>query len=345
MTRRRWVPLGLLTIIAVAGCSGVVSPEPDSPAAATPTAPVWICSPSSATRVLPLSRDAQPVAIAADPTGIWVAEQSSPKGKLIHFDMDGHPDRQLSSSGWSPAGLSVGDGRIWVSDTIGDGSRPATDPTQNSIEDVDEANGTLLQLIRVANPSAIFGTSSTAWVATGSALVEVGPGANMTTVADLSPRHITWVRGSATRLAITASDPISSAGRFLVLDQQTGNAESAYESPYAIGPAMLDAADVFFAGRTAARGWELEEATAAGPRSIGSLPDDTDINSFASDGSGAGWAVTTAGCLYQVNLSDGQVAPRAVDVQPGYSDVVGTAVGNSVAWVLTSDALIRVPLP
>ena len=123
--------------------------------------------PKSAGRVISttlLPQDGLGVAgFAVDGGDVWVTD-SGPAGGEVLLIRDGAIKSQFPV-GWAPGSIAVDKGTVWVSETIGDGSRPAA--RQNAVVGLDTRTGGELTQTPVPLPGKIVVINGAPWVASG----------------------------------------------------------------------------------------------------------------------------------------------------------------------------------
>jgi hypothetical protein len=157
---RRWTTLvciALLTACSQPSLAPTATSNTGSPI------PTRISSAGSVVRTSPITGAAGEVVAMAEGDGsLWVATSSSPHGHVIRIDLTSGRTQANIAVGWAPGAIAIDGRRVWVSDTIGDGSQAQAD--QNHIEEIDAGTNVVITKIDVPVPTGLALTAGAAWV-------------------------------------------------------------------------------------------------------------------------------------------------------------------------------------
>ena len=151
-----------LAILLLAGCGG------GDGASSTPTGATKLAPRAG----VPIDVGGTPVAIAADGSGVWVADNSGAVLRLDPEQPESAPERIPAGGG--PSSIAIGEGAVWVAG--GDGS----------ITRIEPADGETAKLgLHVTQPGGIVAGEGSIWVTSSAAnaLVRIDP-ATMEPVGD-----------------------------------------------------------------------------------------------------------------------------------------------------------------
>jgi hypothetical protein len=283
-------------------------------------------------------RDLDALAIVASGTSAWVAVGGQQAGKVFRLDDDGGAV-EVATVGWAPEAIAVGPGALWVSNSIGDGSHPSTDPAQNTVARLDLASGQI-RTMRIQEPGPIAAVGEGAWVATGTrgvvhltrALVPSPPYSKL----DGGPA---FMRSGSDAAFLTTADAITAASSLWRLGNDASEVVLRLRLAVPAGAALVSDGTVLLPVGQPDGSWALVNVDRPASARTLDLPESTDARSFAVGEAGVGWAFTTDGCIFTFGLG-ATIQPReAWMLTEPDTDLLALAIGDRRVWILTSNGV------
>jgi hypothetical protein len=280
--------------------------------------------------------------MVASKDSLWVVLGGTTTGALVQINTDSGLIKSSAEIGWSPQYITASTDRIWISETIGDGSHPKDDPRQNSVKVFDTATGQQVATSRIADPGPIAANGAQAWVTSRGGLARVDEaGASSNQVLALQGGAVIFLKADPTDVIATLEDPLGDLAHLVFVDPAADNVQKSIESLSPLGPA-LPATDGIRIPRRSADGsdWVLSRIDGDEFVPIATLPSGTDVNSITATLEGSAWAWTVEGCAYEFTIATGALTGRSALLDPDRGDPRAIAATDAGAWLLDGSGVV-----
>lgn len=290
-------------------------------------------------RTIPLTQTLLGVQAMAQGDGsLWVATSAFPHGSVLRIDpLTGRTIANISV-GWAPGALLVEPNRVWVSDTIGDGSQ--ADADQNHVIAIDVTSNTVVATDQVPVPAGLASAADSIWV--------VSPDGNAySTVRRMSPvsgrvqQAIRIPEAGATQLVLAGgllwTATLSESGQADVwgLDPRDGKLRSPFSVAGGVTFLLSDGQSLFVVGSP-----DIGSIARIDPSTGKQLAASSHYDGLQAIGLGAGWIwlCTTDGGLHRVALADlvDHGAPLHIAGSPAF------VVASHTVWLMTDGGLVEI---
>jgi len=286
-----------------------------------------------------------PLALTSDGDNAWIAAGGTPRGNLYLVDAaGGRKLLEVAQVGWAPGGLIDAGSRLWVENTIGDGSRPSSS-AQNTVDVVDKTGGRVDVEVPLPNPGLMVGDAEYAWVVSNNSTLDriELPGARSTLVPDLSQIGDVVAMAFDSRLWLATRSPTGIGSRLVNVDPTTGGSRNVIDSPDSINAIAAGGGKTWLLIQDPGGHWfatRLAESTfdARIP-----LPDNLAASTFVTVGQ-IGWVASNDGLLYRIDTGGGSV--DRVEITPALDGVpIAIAGATGGVWVLTPESIYQIAVP
>ena len=283
------------------------------------------------------------LSVAFGSGALWVATGSLAGGELRKIDPVSGKVLATVGVGWAPSAVAAENGSVWVVDSIGDASLPANDPRQNTVLRIDAQSTTVAAHVSVDQPNLIALAGGEIWVTNKNGELLRLDARSLSPLGRISldGGQPTFLRAAGDMLFVTVSDPITGAGRLVVVDATAMRIATDSSPQAAYGPVLPTERDAFVPVAVPAGQWQIAHFNAASGAvdPIADLPNDTDGTGLAVE-TETGWGFTSGGSVFEFDLATGTLdaGPTQVTTTPP----VGLALTDTSSWLATGDAIVEV---
>lgn len=138
--------------------TGPSMPSASAAASATLTSPI-----GQIVRRTPLSQELLGIqSLIAGGSSVWIASSATPRGWVERLDAASGAEIARIAVGWAPSALAFDGSRLWVADSIGDGSQH--EAVQNQVEVLDTTSNKVLRTYPVPVPTQLVPFAGAIWV-------------------------------------------------------------------------------------------------------------------------------------------------------------------------------------